>query len=361
MNTDILSAFIQGACTILGGVLAAFISRSKPEENKENTPSTAKVNHRWSWQIAGKRWFWVVIGLALGFLLGVVVNRVILPLPPAPPVPKLTQTPTSASTSTPVVNRTATPSTPPSKESAAASQPTPIGTQTPTPGGNSDRTPTPTQVAGPTRANGSETPPVVKAFRLPRSAPNAVIWSDSALWVQFGATFERLKMLEAEGRFRLDEKPESLPNRTLRLTDRGGNVVGTLKFPFSGEVMAIDDQGYLWIAQNDAIKKYAPTGNGQDYREIDSYAPAAGRFPDTLKRGLTWDGAHLWLLVDDLVSKLDRAAQPTCQINLSSEGGRPSWYGYRGLAWDGQFLWVAHQDANLLYRVDPTTCRQVTQ
>ena len=98
----------------------------------------------------------------------------------------------------------------------------------------------------------------------------------------------------------------------------------------------------------------APVGDSGELEEIDSYAPRVDRYGPDEASGLTWDGNKLWLLVGDLLSKLDGAAQPICRIELSSVS---SWGSWRGLAWDGQFLWVADMESNRVYRVDAAACR----
>ena len=194
-----------------------------------------------------------------------VVNLVIFrsPVPTVPPDP--TPTPSATLTPTSFPRPTETPSVQPSKEPTATSQPILVETLTPTPADS----PTPTLEGTPYEvpklpqdalpAGILGTSPGTKVFGLPDAAPNALVWFDSALWVRFGQTFERLEMVEAENRFKFGKATAAPPSRALTLTNHAGDVI-KLNFPLSVQVATADNQGYLWMGLGEAIKKFAASG-----------------------------------------------------------------------------------------------------
>lgn len=107
----------------------------------------------------------------------------------------------------------------------------------------------------------------------------------------------------------------------------------------------------MWVTSSQgAIYKLEPADG--KIKVLDSYATNFGVFPSSRASGLVWDGAHLWLQVDNRLTRVDETIQSICTIDLP-EGLMWQW---KGLAWDGRFLWVIRREANKLYRVDPQIC-----
>jgi len=321
----------------------------------------------------------VLVGLFVG---GIKPFGIALRVPPTPTntptlvPPAATPTPTNTPT---LVPPTATPTgiTPPG--------PAPVSTATPT------ATPTATLSAVPPTGTPivspapRVTPMPVQEYALPLTEPFDLVHDGSDLYALFQYRLVKLELLEAEGRFRAaEQQPDFSPANSLAwdvsrgeywavrgapwwvgeeidLIDRSGNRTATFTVPqtFVGYPRFIAWDGEcLWVTSNEGpLYKVQPAGASGELRVIDSYAPSTGRFPNREATGLTWDGNHLWLLVDDILSRLNEVAQPICKIELSSGYPQPSWGGWLGLAWDGQFLWVAHEGANKVYRVDPAACR----
>ncbi len=248
---------------------------------------------------------------------------------------------------------------------------------------------TPIATLGPTPTTSPApqvTPMLVQAYALPLSEPFDVVYDGSDLYALFlPYRLVKLELVEAEKRFRAaEQQPDFTPaislawdasrgeywavrdapgwvGKEIDLIDRAGNRTATFTVPqtFVGYPKFIAWDGeYLWVTSNEGpLYKVQLAGASGELRIIDSYAPSTGRFPNRTATGLTWDGNHLWLLVDDILSKLNQVAQPICRIELPSGYLQPSWSGWRGLAWDGQFLWVAHSETNKVYRVDPAACQ----
>lgn len=291
--------------------------------------------------------------------------------------------------STPTTNATATITTSGLATATATSMPletprlpvttTPQVPVTPTPSAEGIRSPTPTSPPEP-----QVTPMPVQKYTLPLTGPQDIAYDGSALRVLFESRLVKLELVEGEGRFRAVEHQDFPPANSLAwdasrgaywavcgaprrvreeidLIDQGGNKAASFTIPqtFVGRPRFIAWDGeYLWVTSNDGpLYKLQPVGDSGELREIDSYAPGIDRHGRDEASGLTWDGNHLWLLVGDVVSKLNQAAQSICRIELPFGFPQPSWWGWRGLDWDGQFLWVAHQETSKVYRVDPYTCR----
>jgi hypothetical protein len=301
--------------------------------------------------------------LVTGFLVFLVI-RPVFPTGEGTPAPDAT----TMATAVPSVEAAATPM--PSPTSTPMSPPPASGTAPPT--GMPALPPEP-----------GATPLQVQTYALPLAEPRDVVYDGSDLWVLFEERLVKVELVEAEGRFRSAEQIDFPIVRSLTwdassqaywaasgayrpagdgidLIDTGGNKTASYTIPagFVGDPAYVAWDGeYLWATSDEGplFKLQAPA-EGMELSFIDSYAPSAGRFPDRAATGLAWDGHQTWLLVDDVLSKLDQAGQPVCQIPLPWGFPEPSWWGWRGLAWDGHSLWAAHEDANLLARVDPSDC-----
>ena len=225
---------------------------------------------------------------------------------------------------------------------------------------------------------------LVQEYTLPLTEPRDIVYDGSALHVLFESRLVKLELVEGEGRFRAVEHQDfpwanSLAwdasrsaywavggapwsvREEIDLIDQGDNRTATFTVPqtFVGfpRFIVWDGESLLVTSSEGPLYKLQPVGDSGELREIDSYAPGIDRYGIDEASGLTWDGDHLWLLVGDVVSKLNQAAQPICEIGLPFGLPQPSWWGWRGLAWDGQFLWAAHQETSRVYRIDPNACR----
>jgi hypothetical protein len=105
------------------------------------------------------------------------------------------------------------------------------------------------------------------------------------------------------------------------------------------------------------IHKLEVVEGSSELKVVDSFALSLGKFPSSVVDGIDWDGESLWVLSDDVVTRLGLSMQAACSILLPSDYPQPSWYGYNGLAWDGEYLWVGHAEQNMLYRIDPVECQ----
>ncbi|MBC7232200.1 MAG: TIR domain-containing protein [Chloroflexi bacterium] len=275
----------------------------------------------------------------------------------------------------------------------SVSSPTSVPKHSPTAMKMATFTPVATVTAGPTRAFtriptltvmpiaapiytatpvGMATPEAIKAYRLPLNDPVRVIYDGSALCVRFVSGQVRLELVEEESRFRISEQEclwppgelawdESrkqfwaLDDQGISLKDQTGATTTLFEMPkdFLGSPTNIAWDGqYLWVTSSEgAIYKLGPMGN--EIKTLDSYAMDFGIFPSSRASGLVWDGTHLWVLVDNHLTKVNQAMQGVCRIDLPSA---PVWWAWKGLAWDGRFLWVIHNETNKLYRVDPQIC-----
>lgn len=226
----------------------------------------------------------------------------------------------------------------------------------------------------------------VQAYGLPLNEPRDIIYDGSELWGLFDRLLVRLELVEAEGRFRAAQQQvfpivnslawdasrgeywtvPGTPNGVgaddehIDLVDRTGNTAATFTVPqaFVGFPRHVAwDGANLWLTSSGGtLYRLQPLGQGGELEVIDSYAQPSGIF-NSPSSGLTWDGSHLWLLVDNVLVKLNQAAQPVCRIDSLPNDNQRLWWGWRGVAWDGQSLWVAHENTNQVYRVDPAECR----
>ena len=143
------------------------------------------------------------------------------------------------------------------------------------------------------------------------------------------------------------------------LLDAQGNTISTYTVPQSiGSPRYITlVEGVLWVTSDKGgIHKLEVVEGSSELKVADSFALSLGKFPSSGGEGIEWDGESLWVLSDDVVTRLGLSMQPACSIILPSEYPQPSWYGYNGLAWDGEYLWVGHAEQNMLYRIDPASC-----
>ncbi len=154
--------------------------------------------------------------------------------------------------------------------------------------------------------------------------------------------------------------------RDVDVLDPSGAPVHTYRVPETVSYLRYItwDGNYLWTTTSDGtLLKWSPSSTNNDLQMVDSYAPKVGKYANREATGLEWDGVNLWILADDLVTRLDENTRIECQIVLSSNAApslgieAPSWYGYRGLAWDGNYLWVGHSEENVVYRIDPASCK----
>ncbi len=208
----------------------------------------------------------------------------------------------------------------------------------------------PTDTATPV---GTPTPEPIKAYNLPLNNPSEVIYDGSALCVQFPSALVRLELVEGESRFRISEQechwpPGSsawdgsrgqfwaLEEEGIALKDQTGTTTTLFEMPkaFLGSPTNIAWDGQcLWATSSEGvIYKLVPVGD--QLKVVDSYATDFGIFPFSQASGLVWDGAHLWVLVDNRVTKVDDAIQRTCAVLLPSG---PLWWGWKGMAWVGSF------------------------
>lgn len=250
---------------------------------------------------------------------------------------------------------------------------------------------TPMQEPSSTPPEPERTPMPVQAYGLPFNEPRDIIYDGSELWMLFDGLLVRLELMEAEGRFRAAQQ-QAFPivnslawdasrgeywtvrgtsysvDEHIDLVDRAGNTAATFTVPqafvgfpryvaWDGENLWVTSVAEGWVTSNaGSLYRLQPLGEGGEFEVIDSYAQPSGIFTSP-SSGLTWDGSHLWLLVDNVLVKLDQAAQPVCRIESLPNDDQRLWWGWRGVAWDGQSLWVAHEDTNQVYRVDPGECR----
>ncbi len=226
-----------------------------------------------------------------------------------------------------------------------------------------------------------------QAYGLPFNEPLDIASDGSELWGLFDRLLVRLELVESEERFRAAQQQDfpmaiSLAwdasrggywtvrgtlaggtgdNEYIDLVDRQGNTTTTFAisetldgFP---RYVAWDGENLWLTASGGTLYRFRPVGEGK-LALLDSYAQPIGRYANTEASGLTWDGSHLWLLADDVLIKLNQAAQPVCRIDpLQAESPQAYWWGWRGVAWDGRSLWVAHEEVSQAYRVDPAACK----
>jgi hypothetical protein len=316
-------------------------------------------------------WGWLSGGLVV---LAVLVGLLRGNLPPTEIATRATATVTPMSPVTPIVTATVM-TAPPLTGVTLVSTPVPS---------------TPMQEPSSTPSELESIPMPMQAYGLPFNEPLDIIYDGSELWMLFDGLLVRLELVEAEGRFRAAQQQvfpvvNSLAWDASRgeywtvhsdweevdidLVDRDGNTTATFAVPqtFIGfpRHVAWDGEN-LWVtsvagssAQGSSagsLYKLQPSGEGGELVVIDSYAQPKGIF-NSASSGLTWDGSHLWLLVDNVLVKLDQAAQPVCRIDSLPDDSQRLWWKWRGVAWDGQFLWVSSASANQAYPVDPTECR----
>jgi hypothetical protein len=223
----------------------------------------------------------------------------------------------------------------------------------------------------------------IQGYSLPQGEPWDITYDGSSLQVLYEDRLVNLELIETEERFRASEQTNfALANslawdasrekywivrgapyfagEEIDLVDTAGEMISTYTVPKTfvdyPRYLAWDDENLWATTDNGTLYKLQPVGDGGELKVIDSYALALNRYGLTGATGLTWDGNSLWILVGDILSRLDHAAQSVCIVELPSDYPQPSWYGWRGIAWDGQFLWVTHNKTNKVYRVDPALC-----
>jgi hypothetical protein len=225
-----------------------------------------------------------------------------------------------------------------------------------------------------------------QAYGLPFNEPLDFAFDGSELWGLFDRQLVKLELVESEKRFRAAEQadfPMAVSLAWDESRQRYWTVPGTLAGGIAGDehIDLIDRPGnttasfviretldgfpryvawdgdHVWLTTSGGtLYRLQPAGD--DLAVMDTYAQPIGRFADREASGLTWDGRHLWLLVDDVLIKLDQAAQPVCRIDpLQAESPQAFWWGWRGVAWDGRSLWVGHEEVSQMYRVDPAACK----
>jgi hypothetical protein len=230
-------------------------------------------------------------------------------------------------------------------------------------------------------------PTSLPAYGLPFNKPLDFAFDGSELIGLFDRLLVKLERVESEKRFRAaqqQEFPEAISlawdasrggywvvagtqysagadSHGIDLVDNKGNKTATFAIPetFDGSPRNVAWDGEsLWLTSSGGtMYRFQPVGL-RELALIDTFAQPIGKFPDTEASGLTWDGSHLWLLVDDVLIELDEAAQPVCRIDpLRSESQQAYWWGWRGVAWDGGSLWVGHEEVSQVYRVDPAACK----
>jgi hypothetical protein len=229
---------------------------------------------------------------------------------------------------------------------------------------------------------GSPQPPL--AYLLPLPEPVDVVF-DEALKVLYDDQLVTLELVAGEQRFRSSQNEAGFSNsnslawderRNLYWSVRGasywvgyeidqldaqGNVLATYTVPemigYPRYITLVD--GFLWVTSDKGgIHKLEVVEGSSELKVVDSFAVSLGKFPSSVVDGIDWDGESLWVLSDDVVTRLGLSMQPACTIILPSEYPQPSWYGYNGLAWDGEYLWVGHAEQNMLYRIDPASCQE---
>jgi hypothetical protein len=226
-----------------------------------------------------------------------------------------------------------------------------------------------------------ETPAVSGGYLLPLADLYDLVYNGKLCGL-FDGQLVALELVEVENRFRAAERESGfnanslawdaerrqfwavrgsphIVYRDVDVLDPTGAPVHTYRVADTVNYLrhAAWDGTYLWTTTTDeTLYQWLPSTTSNELRLIDSYAPKIGSFTGREAGGLTWDGANLWILTDDVLARLGAGGRVECKVKLSPVGGGPSWYGYRGLAWDGQALWVGHSEENMLFRVDPDVC-----
>ena len=216
---------------------------------------------------------------------------------------------------------------PPTSTTAAPSAPTTemaLPSATPHPPSGAGPTSTPPLAATPALSPESEAAALpVEEYALPLGEPWDVDYDGSDLWVLFHSLLVRTELVEAEGRFRVAEQKDfpranSLDwdasrgqywavsgaawsvGEEIDLIDAGGNKTATFTVPqtFVGSPRCVAWDGeYLHVTSDSgSLFKLQPAGDSPELGFIDSYAPSIGGEVE----GVTWDGAHLWLLDGDI-------------------------------------------------------------
>jgi hypothetical protein len=220
-------------------------------------------------------------------------------------------------------------------------------------------------------------------YLLPLPEPVDVVFNE-ALKVLYDDQLVTLEMVAGEQRFRSRQNEAGFSNSNSLAWDERRNVYWSVRgasYWVGYEIDQLDAQGnvlatytvpemigypryitvaegFLWVTSDKGgIHKLEVVEGSSELKVVDSFALSLGKFPSSVVDGIDWDGESLWVLSDDVVTRLGLSMQAACSILLPSDYPQPSWYGYRGLAWDGEYLWAGHAEQNMLYRIDPVECQ----
>jgi hypothetical protein len=223
------------------------------------------------------------------------------------------------------------------------------------------------------------TPSPLQRYGLPFSKPEDIVSTSDGLWVLYGSRLVKLELVEEDKRFRAEKQiefpeiksldwdsttgqywaicgPESCQGE-IELIDQDGNLAATFTTPQTLEGNPIQiawDGEYVWLTtQNGNLYKLQASPGTNELKLVDSFGLSLHWGLEL--HGLAWDGTAFWILDGDYLVKLDRSAQPVCEIQFPGTSGI-SWWEYLGITWDGHFLWVTHTGTSTIYRVDPALC-----
>jgi len=222
------------------------------------------------------------------------------------------------------------------------------------------------------------TPGPLQRYGLPFSKPQDIVSTRDGLWVLYEARLVKLELVEEDKRFRAEKQIEFPAIQSLdwdsstgqywaicgsyscqgeiERIDQDGNLAATFTTPqtLDGNPIQIAWDGeYVWLTtQNGNLYKLQASPGTNELKLVDSFGLSLHWSGEL--HGLAWDGTAFWVLDGDYLVKLDRSAQPVCEIQFPGTG--ISWWEYLGITWDGHFLWVTHTGTSTIYRVDPALC-----